>query len=567
MKWRNLSLVCILCVATLQAFSLDRNAFTFTRYYLNIHVEAEQQRFAVRGKLTLRNDSTVPQKIAVLQISSSLDWRSIRVEGKPVQFISQLYTSDIDHTGALSEAIVTLPYEVSPRGNIDVEVGYEGTIPLDTTRLTRIGVPDDRARQSDWDRIGPGFSAVRGVGYVTWYPVATDAANLSQENRVFEIVGAWKARQSGSEMLMSITASTQQTVLASGTPTDSSALPLDPGDPSRYSSFKTTNLEVAAPIFVIGDYTLLDKTPVSRVYYLPGHDRAALTFSAEAARVDDSMSWLGPRQGSVTAVDLADAHAPFEADNLWVMPLSTDVSFIDMNLAHALTHAHFRSPRAWINEGVAHFMQALWLEQQTGRQAALDFMGSHGAALAAAEKAAGGNKESSTTQSLVTATDEEYYRSKAMFVWWMLHDMVGDSAFKKAIASYEPQRDTQASYVQKLFEKQTHRDLEWFFDDWVYRDPGLPDFRVAAAYSRQMLSGTYMVTVTIENLGAAGAEVPVRVRIQGGEVSSKLEVRGKASASVRIEVPSPPNAIVVNDGSVPESDLQNNAFLVQETKK
>ena len=45
----------------------------------------------------------------MLQISSSLDWRSIRAGGKQLQFVSQPYTSDIDHTGALSEAIVTLP--------------------------------------------------------------------------------------------------------------------------------------------------------------------------------------------------------------------------------------------------------------------------------------------------------------------------------------------------------------------------------------------------------------------------------------------------------------------------
>ena len=31
-------------------------------------------------------------------------------------------------------------------------------------------------------------------------------------------------------------------------------------------------------------------------------------------------------------------------------------------------------------------------------------------------------------RSLVNTTNEELYRSKAMCVWWMLRDMVGDSA-------------------------------------------------------------------------------------------------------------------------------------------
>jgi len=78
-------------------------------------VGAQQQRLGARGKVTLRNDSTHPQKIVVLQISASLNWRSIRVDGKAVQYVSQPYQSDIDHTGALAEAIVTLPPRSSQR--------------------------------------------------------------------------------------------------------------------------------------------------------------------------------------------------------------------------------------------------------------------------------------------------------------------------------------------------------------------------------------------------------------------------------------------------------------------
>ena len=37
-------------------------------------------------------------------------------------------------------------------------------------------------------------------------------------------------------------------------------------------------------------------------------------------------------------------------------------------MAHALTHAWMQSPRAWLSEGVAHFMGTLWIEKQQGRQ-------------------------------------------------------------------------------------------------------------------------------------------------------------------------------------------------------
>src|SRR5579864_1749549 len=166
LRVRRLGLLCVLCTSAANCFSLDREAFTFINYDLKVQVEPEQHRLAARGKITLRNDSPTAQKIAVLQISSSLDWRSIRVGDKALQFVSQPYTSDIDHTGALSEAIVTLPEAVVSKGTIELEIAYEGVILLDATRLTRSGAPQAQADSSDWDQIGANFTAVRGAGYV-----------------------------------------------------------------------------------------------------------------------------------------------------------------------------------------------------------------------------------------------------------------------------------------------------------------------------------------------------------------------------------------------------------------
>src|SRR5260370_14741733 len=206
MKLGSLSLgfLCVLCLSVVNAFSLDREAFTFTSYDLNVRVEPEQQRLGARGKITLRNDSAAPQKIAVLQISSSLDWRSIRAGGKPLQFISQPYASDVDHTGALSEAIVTLPEAVPHKGTVDLEIAYEGVIVLDATRLTRIGTPEATANGTDWDRITTKFTAVRGVGYVTWYPIATKDASLADGKSLAEVLTRWKTRETGATLRLQI---------------------------------------------------------------------------------------------------------------------------------------------------------------------------------------------------------------------------------------------------------------------------------------------------------------------------------------------------------------------------
>ncbi len=98
MKFRSFCILWALCACVGSASALDREAFTFTKYDLDVHVDPDIQRLGVRGTLTLRNDSATPQKIAVLQISSSLGWRSILAGGKQLQFVSQTYSSDIDHT-------------------------------------------------------------------------------------------------------------------------------------------------------------------------------------------------------------------------------------------------------------------------------------------------------------------------------------------------------------------------------------------------------------------------------------------------------------------------------------
>ncbi len=74
--------------------------------------------------------------------------------------------------------------------------------------------------------------------------------------------------------------------------------------------------------------------------------------------------------------------------------------------------------------------------------------------------------------------------------------------------------------------------------------------------------GVQFITVTLENLGNAGAEVPFTIFFEGGEITKRIEVRAKATATTRVELPGVASQIVVNDGSVPEGDLTNNVFTV-----
>jgi hypothetical protein len=563
-----LCVLCVLCGLALPALALDREAFTFTNYDLDVRIELEQQRLGVRGKITLRNDSQSAQKNLILQISSTLHWSSIQLEGKPAEFTSQTYTSDIDHTGALSEAIVSLPRPVAPRQTIELEIGYEGVIPQGATRLTRIGVPEDVAKHSDWDQISPSFTGVRGIGYVAWYPIATEAASLSEGNSVLETVGRWKQRELQAAMKVAFTHSVSSEVRTKlFCNAGSRPGPEQPGSAaSAQAECHFDSLETAVPLFLIGNFETLSQ-PAATISYLPEHKSGAedygLAVEETAPFVD---KWFGDHRenpgSNAEVIELPDPDAaPFASGNMLLMPLNVKDSTLLLSSLEQLTHVNFPSPRTWIYDGVAHYAQLGFLQERGGRPAVLDYLQSHRDALLASEKQiANLSGNHAAENSLINSTDDFYVQSKAMNVWWMLRDMVGEAALHAALHNYKAADDKDAYYMQKLVEAQAHHDLAWFFDDWVYRDRGLPDFRIVSVYPRRLVTGGYMVTVMVENLGDAAAEVPVTLHMQGNEATERLMVPGKSKASVRIQAAVVPQLVTVNDGSVPESDVSNNSY-------
>ena len=568
---KRVAFLCVLCVLCGESvcFSLDREAFSITNYDLNLQIEPEQHRLGARGKITLRNDTGTPQKIAVLQISSSLDWRAIRSDDKMLQFVTQPYTSDIDHTGALSEAIVTLPHEVAPQATIDLDIAYEGVILLDATRLTRIGSPEDQAKSSDWDRIEEDFTGLRGVGYVAWYPIATDVANLSEGNNLFDVLAKWKAREAGTKTNLKIGLSfhgDKPAILFNGVKCEPTLWEQMGAVGRLTAECKPQMLQRGTPTLVISEYETLEK-PAVEVYFLPNHEAVAAKFADVTENASSLVQdWFGQRRQQATVAELPDHEAaPFESAALLLTPLKgKESTSAALTAAHQLTHASFLSFRPWIEEGLAHFAQALYLERQKGRQAALDYMGLHRTALVPIGPTATAlDSEQERERSLVDTVNEELYRSKAMCVWWMMRDMIGDPALKKAIAAYKPEDDKDPSYMPRLIAAQTQRDLSWFFDDWVYHDHGLPDFKIESAFASKTPTNGFLLTITLDNLGTAGAEVPVNIKLASGEITKRIELRAKSKITFRVETPAAPQEIRVNDGSVPVSNPGNNVLKVE----
>jgi len=569
-------------IATLHG--IDRDAFTVTRYDLDVQIDRPSHVMAVTGRLTLRNDSKSPEKYVPLQVSSSLNWNGVATANKAVEWIQNNYPSDIDHTGALSEVVATLPAVVAPGGSVSIDLQYGGTVTSDATRFTRIGAPDTVALRNDWDQISETFTAVRGLGHVVWYPVSIPSVSLSEGDTVFAAIAAWQMRHDRTAFDATIHVGGDDVKLCiAGT---GMALPCgeigETSDPrSEGTTSRITNrihlagLSKSVPAFAAANYARLERPGIT-VLHLPEKSELAKDYAA-AAEMNDAVlnDWLPASQTIPVVVELADPKAnPYQDDALLLTPLRrTGSPTLGLLLTPVQVAARFPSPRPWIEDGLQRFLQALSIERRSGRKEALQFLNEYLPALVKAEEGEDKPANSSGQPSrasggqnpLISTSDEILSRGKGAFVFWMLRDMVGDEALRRSLGAYRPVEDSAPAYLQGLLEEGRKRDLEWFFDDWVYRDRGLPEFRIESVYARPLLenpSQLYLVTATVENRGGAGAEVPVVIQTPSGERTLRVLVPARQKTSGRAQVPGAPTQAVVNDGSVPVSGTEGSTYIV-----
>jgi len=555
--------------STPTATDAERQAVTFTAFDMDVHLRTADHAIAVRALVTVRNDGVAPIAHIPLQLSSSLNWERIRLLGRDVSFPVATLNSDADHTGQLHEADVPLPAPLAPGGSIQLDVSYSGLIATTAQRLLTIGTPSDVALHSDWDSIGVQFTGLRGFGNVVWYPVASVPVMLGDGARLFDEMGEHKLRLAGASFRLRLAVEFPQgeaptVALINGHP---AALNVTSGgaalDGIATASLDTATLGFEAPSLFVAQRTAVPGVNTT-LWVLPADQAAAQGWSQETATVTPFLQgWLGQRPRSqLTILDLPDPQdAPFETGAL----LATSVrqaapEQLDGILAHALTHAWMQSPRAWLSEGVAHFMGTLWIERKYGRTRALESLEASRPALALAEPASPGM---SPGQPLAQAISPIYYRVKAAYVFWMLRDIVGDTSLSAALRAYNPAqdqsrgygRDTGAGSFQGLLEQASLRhDLSWFFNDWVNADKGLPDLKIDSVFPAPAEAGNWLVAVNVSNAGYAAAEVPITVSTDGTTVTQRVLIPGRGKAVQRILILGKPTRIQVNDGTVPETE-------------
>jgi hypothetical protein len=558
----------------------ERSALTFTAYDLDVHLTPASAAISVRAGLTVRNDSPTPLTRLILQISSSLHWDALSTRSlppgptAPLPFATRLIDTDADHTGRMTEAVVPLPQPLAPGASVSLTALYSGSIPPSAERLTRIGAPDDQALQSDWDSIAPSLTALRGFGNVLWLPASAPPVFLGDGAKLFQSVGLARLRQSAATVRLRLA------VEYTGDPPDAAffcgrrqplaAISDNANIPAAESPGVATAAFDAQPLGFRSPSLFVTDRPASQtgtpsnptlIAAVTDHYDALPAYAAAAALVEPLLTdWLGP-QPLATLTVLDHPGQPFEDDALLVRPMRADgPATLAPALAHSLTHAWIHSSHPWIDEGLAQFLSILWTERTSGRAAALADLQDAARPLALIEPELPDSTLSPAGSSLASATGDIFYRTKAAAVWWMLRSIVGDGALKQTLQTYrlDPTLDRDPIGLQRALEKLSHKDLRWFFDDWVYRDRGLPDLSIVSVTPSQLTSRAglpagWLIAVEVRNDGYAAAEVPVTVRSSTASETQRLRIPGRSSASTRIVFAGTPAEVEVNDGGVPET--------------
>ena len=558
------------------ATDAERQAVTFTAFDMDIRLRPASHQIAARAQITVRNDGKTPLPHIPLQISSSLNWEHVRVDGKDVAAPVAVLNSDADHTGQLHEVTVPLPSPLAPGASVQLDATYSGTIVANAQRLLTIGTPQEVALHSDWDQIDTAFTGLRGFGNVVWYPVSSVPVILGDGARLFDEMGEHKLRLSGAQFRLRLTVEFPQgqastIALVNGHPVHLNVT--DAGGDADILSVATADTDITTLGFEAPSLFLAIRKPhpgTNLTAWTTPDNEVNVQFWTDAATdvTPFLQGWLGQRpRAQLTLLDLPDPQdAPYETGALLVTCLRDgDAEQLKGVLAHALTHAWMQSPRAWLSEGVAHFMGTLWIEKTQGRDKALSALEAGRQALALVEPESPG---AAAGQPLEQAISPVYYRTKATYVLWMLRDIAGDATLSAALRAYDPAKDlgnTHRSHFETLLEQAgTRRDLSWFFTDWVDTDKGLPDLGVENAFPTQAESGNWIVAVNLANTGYAQAEVPVTVRNDSASVTQRVRIQGHGKAVQRIEILGKPTEVQVNDGTIPETEASVHVTKLEE---
>ena len=254
--------------------------------------------------------------------------------------------------------------------------------------------------------------------------------------------------------------------------------------------------------------------------------------------------------------------ATTQNDNGILHPAWADPQYnADGLVSHELSHQWFGDllttrdwSHAWLNEGMATFMEQIYREDSRGvDEATWDRLGAEQETISADRR----NRRPIVYNKYVNDPIEVFFSGhiypKGATVLQMLRHQLGDSVFWSAIHRYAASHmyaNVVTADLERAFEETTGRNYKPFFDQWVY-GAGFPVFRVSSTYdaeSGRLALHADEIQPRDSLTGYFDADVDVEVLTDAAPVRGTMSVTG-GKGDLALSLPSAPRAIEWNKGS------------------
>ncbi len=313
---------------------------------------------------------------------------------------------------------------------------------------------------------------------------------------------------------------------------------------------------------IAGRYVVQPATAVGAditLYMKPGHENFAASYGQTAARIQAFFSdkFGGLPSSHLAIVEIEDGTVGgYTAPGVVALAsrgFSTAVN--DRLLAHEISHQWWRclvSPAsaddALLDEGLATYSAALYLEESAGQNAFEDTMREIQIGALSHEEAAPIAQASRLHE--FTPEFQSIVFQKGAMVFHMLRWVLGDDAFLKTLQTLvrdDAWKSLSIDQFQNLAEKTSNQELTYFFAQWV-RSTGVPQFkRTWAVYRTE--KGYQVVGKIQEDLDIFRMPVEIRVFPESRKpVNERVEMVG-TTADFTVNTTTRPLRVVVDPAS------------------
>jgi aminopeptidase N len=322
--------------------------------------------------------------------------------------------------------------------------------------------------------------------------------------------------------------------------------------------------------FVVGKYVKFDDSykniPLS-VYLYPGKEylyKQVFGNTKEMMRIYEELTGIAYPFNKYDQTIVAE----FELggmENITATTLSDrDIFFSDRNksvvediVSHELAHSWFGNlvtcrnwSELWLNEGFATFMEAAYRERKYGRNDYLRKIRDD------VEEYFDGESRMNRKHGLfnkLARPDDSIFDAvtyqKGSAVVHTLRETVGDKVFWKAINIYLKKHklgNVETSDLKAVFEDVSKKDLDWFFDQWVF-GTGYPKLEIKYQYNAETkkLNLTIKQTQKTEDLFLSVFTLPLDVELKtpNGVVREQITVT-KREETFSIKLNDAPSEII-----------------------